>query len=168
MALRLEAGRPGFAEGIKALLAAKRESAPDVDEAVSAIIADVIARGDEALVELTRRYDRFDVAASGLAIGPAEVDAALARCEPAALAALRVARDRIEAFHARQIPAGHDGTDAEGVRLGWRWTAIEAVGLYVPGGTASYPSSVLMNAIPAKVAGVRARRGRGADAGRTS
>jgi histidinol dehydrogenase len=152
MARRLDAGSPDFERAFADLLGAKREIAPDVDDAVAAIIADVVARGDKALRELTRRFDRHDP--GDLAIGAEEVDAASARCDPAALDALRLAHRRIEAFHHGQLPADHDETDALGVRLGWRWTALEAVGLYVPGGTASYPSSVLMNAVPAKVAGV--------------
>ena len=154
MAQRLDAARPGFAQAFEALLGAKRESSEDVDRAVAAIIADVVARGDEALVELTRRFDRHDVTAETLRVTEAETDAAVAAADREALEALRLARRRIETYHAKQIPADHDATDEEGVRLGWRWTAIQAAGLYVPGGTASYPSSVLMNAVPAKVAGV--------------
>jgi histidinol dehydrogenase len=154
MPRRLDAARPDFADGFAALLGAKRETAEDVDRAVAAIIADVVARGDEALVEYTRRFDRFDLTRDRLRVSDREIDAALAEADHGALDALRLAAKRIETYHARQIPADHDATDAEGVRLGWRWTAIQAAGLYVPGGTASYPSSVLMNAIPAKVAGV--------------
>jgi histidinol dehydrogenase len=154
MAQRLDAARPGFAQAFEALLGAKRESSEDVDRAVAAIIADVVARGDEALVELTRRFDRHDVTSATLRVTEAEIDAAVAAADREALEALRLARRRIETYHAKQIPADHDTTDEEGVRLGWRWTAIQAAGLYVPGGTASYPSSVLMNAVPAKVAGV--------------
>ncbi len=154
MAQRLDAARPGFEEAFGALLGAKRETAEDVDRAVAAIIADVIARGDDALVELTRRYDRHEVTTETLRISEAEIDAALQAADPEALDALRLAHRRIKTYHARQVPGDEDFTDEEGVRLGWRWTAIQAVGLYVPGGTASYPSSVLMNAVPAKVAGV--------------
>ena len=118
-----------------------------------AILADVLARGDEALVEYTRKFDRFAVDVQNLRVGRAEIEAARAACPAAAVAALEVARERILAFHQRQKPQDMRFTDELGVELGWRWTAIEAVGLYVPGGTASYPSSVLMNAIPAKVAG---------------
>ncbi len=118
-----------------------------------AIIADVAARGDAALIELTQKFDRVDLGAIGLRVTPAELDAATAACEPAALDALKLARDRIEAYHRRQLPTDDRWTDPLGVELGHRWTAIEAVGLYVPGGTAAYPSSVLMNAVPAKVAG---------------
>ncbi len=120
-----------------------------------AIIADVAARGDRALVELTRKFDRVDLDR----VGPAGHARRRSRpphaaCDRRALDALALARDRIEAYHRRQLPKDDRFTDALGVELGHRWTAIEAVGLYVPGGTAAYPSSVLMNAVPAKVAGV--------------
>ena len=118
-----------------------------------AIIADVQTRGDKALFDLTLKFDRLDLAKVGLRVSAAEIDAAAAACDPQALAALKVARDRIEAYHRRQKPKDDRFTDELGVELGTRWTAIEAVGLYVPGGTAAYPSSVLMNAVPAKVAG---------------
>ena len=154
MPSRLDMRREDFAAQFSALLAAKREVSQDVDEAVAAIIADVVARGDEALGEYTRRFDRVDTATLGLRIGDAEIAAARSACEPAALAALELAHARITAFHLRQKPSDLRFTDEQGVELGWRWSAIEAVGLYVPGGTASYPSSVLMNAVPAKVAGV--------------
>jgi histidinol dehydrogenase len=121
---------------------------------VRAIIADVAARGDEAVLELTRKFDRVDLGQVGLKVTAAEIEQAYAACGHKALAALALARDRIEAYHRRQLPADDRFTDALGVELGHRWTAIEAVGLYVPGGTAAYPSSVLMNAVPAKVAGV--------------
>lgn len=154
MAQRLDAAQPDFAQAFAALLGAKREVAEDVDKAVAAIIADVVSRGDDALVELTRRFDRHEVTREMLRVSEAELDRALAASDGEALDALRLAASRIETYHARQIPPDHDSTDNAGVRLGWRWTAVEAAGLYVPGGTASYPSSVLMNAIPAKVAGV--------------
>jgi histidinol dehydrogenase len=154
MAQRLDYGQADFEERFQSLLAVKRESAADVGRAVDEIVADVAARGDAALIEYTQRFDGHDVDRDNLAIGRAEIDAALERCEPEALDALALARDRIEAFHRAQVPADYETTDAVGVKLGWRWTALEAVGLYVPGGTASYPSSVLMNAVPAKVAGV--------------
>jgi histidinol dehydrogenase len=113
-----------------------------------------VARGDQALVELTRRFDRFDPEVVGLRFAPDEIESALARCDRTALDALTLARDRIEAYHRRQLPSDDRFSDGLGVELGSRWTAIEAVGLYVPGGTAAYPSSVLMNALPARVAGV--------------
>ncbi len=151
---RLNAHAPGFEAAFRSLLLAKREQAEDVDSAVAAIIADVKARGDAAVLELTARFDRLQLDAAGLAISKAEVDAACAQVDAGQLAALRVAAERIEAFHARQRPLDDHFTDAAGVRLGLRWTPVDAVGLYVPGGTATYPSSVLMNAMPARVAGV--------------
>jgi len=154
MPVRLDAQDADFAARFKAFLATKREVAEDVEHAVRAIIADVVARGDTALIELTAKFDRLDLDASGLRVTDKEIDAAVAACAPDARAALELARDRIEHYHRRQLPADDRFTDAAGVELGHRWTAIEAVGLYVPGGTASYPSSVLMNAVPAKVAGV--------------
>ena len=154
MPQRLDAARPGFAEAFAALLGAKREVSEDVDTAVAGIIREVMARGDEALIEFTARFDRFDLTPETLRVSDAEIAAATDASDPAALEALRLAARRIEIYHRHQVPADHDTIDAEGVRLGWRWTAVQAAGLYVPGGTASYPSSVLMNAIPAKVAGV--------------
>jgi histidinol dehydrogenase len=154
MPLRLDSQNADFSERFRDLLAQKRETAQDVEQAVRAIIADVATRGDRALFELTARFDRVDLAKPGLRVTVAELDAAEKACDGKALAALKLARDRIEAYHRRQVPAGDRFTDALGVELGAKWTAIEAVGLYVPGGTASYPSSVLMNAVPAKVAGV--------------
>ncbi len=153
MPLTLRAADPGFETAFRALLAAKREVSDDVDVAAAALIDDVRRRGDAALIDATRRFDRLDLAGRGLRVTQAEIDAAAAEAPPAAKAALTLARDRIEAFHRRQKPADLRFTDALGVELGWRWTAIESVGLYVPGGTASYPSSVLMNGVPAKVAG---------------
>ena len=154
MPIRLDTRASDFAEKFRAFLDTKREASADVEASVRAIIADVAARGDDALVELTWKFDRVAIAAAGLRVTPVEVDAAYAACERKALDALFFARERIEAYHRRQVPANDRFTDALGVELGHRWTAIEAVGLYVPGGTAAYPSSVLMNAVPAKVAGV--------------
>src|SRR6185437_3064786 len=154
MPLRLDSQNADFPERFRDLLAQKRETAQDVEQAVRAIIADVATRGDRALFELTARFDRVDLAKPGLRVTVAEIDAAEKACDGKALAALKLARDRIETYHRRQMPAGDRFTDALGVELGAKWTAIEAVGLYVPGGTASYPSSVLMNAVPAKDAGV--------------
>jgi histidinol dehydrogenase len=155
MPIRLTTSDPGFAARFEALLAMKREVSEDVDRAVAAIIDDVRARGDAALVELTRTFDHVDLSTSGLAVSKAEIAAAASACPARQLEALRFAAARIRAYHERQKPADLRFRDAAGVELGWRWSAIEAVGLYVPGGTASYPSSVLMNAIPAKVAGVK-------------
>jgi histidinol dehydrogenase len=154
VAIRLDDRDPGFELNFGAFLATKREVSEDVDARVAEIIGDVRSRGDAALVEWTRRLDRFDVTAETLLIGAAEVDAAVEAVDRETLDALTLARDRIAAHHARQRPVDDRYTDALGVELGSRWTAIEAAGLYVPGGTASYPSSVLMNAVPAKVAGV--------------
>jgi histidinol dehydrogenase len=154
MPIRLDARAPDFAERFRAFLATKREAAADVEAVVRAILADVAARGDTALLELTCKHDRLDLAASGLKITAGEIETAYAACDRRALDALALARDRIEAYHRRQLPRNERFTDELGVELGHRWTAIEAVGLYVPGGTAAYPSSVLMNAVPAKVAGV--------------
>lgn len=157
MPLRLDVRDSDFAARFEGLVRSKRESEADVGDAAKAILDDVAARGDAALIDYTRRFDRFDPAATGLAITAAEVDAAVARVPPGTRAALELAAGRIEAFHARQMPQGFEIVDAEGVRLGLRWTAMDAVGLYVPGGKAAYPSSVLMNAIPARVAGVARR-----------
>jgi histidinol dehydrogenase len=154
MTIRLDIRADDFAQGFRAFLDTKREVAADVEAAVRAIVADVAGRGDQALKEHTRKFDRFDPDAAGLRVDPAEISAALDTCGAKALSALELARDRIEAFHRRQLPQDDRFEDALGVELGSRWTAIEAVGLYVPGGTAAYPSSVLMNAVPAKVAGV--------------
>ena len=154
MPLRLDSQSADFADRFRSLLALKRETAQDVEEAVRDIIADVVARGDRALFELTARFDRVDLAKIGLRVTTAEIDAAEKSCDGNATAALKVARDRIEAYHRRQKPSDDRFTDSLGVEMGAKWTAIEAVGLYVPGGTAAYPSAVLLNAVPAKVAGV--------------
>jgi histidinol dehydrogenase len=150
----LNTSDPGFEAGFAALLAVKREVAEDVGVAVAAIIADVRARGDAALIELTARFDRLDLTPERLAFSPAEIEAECAKVGAEDAAALTLAADRIRNYHARQMPADARWTDASGAELGWRWTAVASAGLYVPGGTASYPSSVLMNAIPARVAGV--------------
>lgn len=154
MPLRLDMRSPDFKASFDSLLAMKREVSDDVDQAVQAIISAVIARGDEALIEFSKKFDRVDLNALGLRVTPAEVEAAVRLAPAGAVAALRLAHERIIAFHERQKPQDLRFTDSLGVELGWRWLPIEAVGLYVPGGTASYPSSVLMNAAPAKVAGV--------------
>ena len=154
MPVRLDRASADFAELFAGFLARKREVAADIESATRAIVDDVAARGDRALIEATRKYDRLDLTAAELRVSPAEIEAAVKACDVETLDALKFARDRIEAFHRRQLPADQRFTDALGVQLGWRWSAIEAVGLYVPGGTAAYPSSVLMNAVPAAVAGV--------------
>lgn len=154
MPLRLSTSESDFEARFSALLAAKREVSEDVDTTVRAILTDVRARGDRALIELSLKLDRIDLAKTSLRITKSEIDSAVAQADRETLAALRLARDRIEVHHRRQMPKDDRYTDAVGAELGWRWTAVEAVGLYVPGGTASYPSSVLMNAVPAVVAGV--------------
>ncbi len=155
MAMALDMQSADFERRFAALLAVKREASADVDAAVAAIIADVRGRGDEALAEHSRRFDRVDLARLGVRIGADEVEAAIAACDKTALEALELAHDRVTEFHRRQKPADLRFTDPLGVELGWRWRPIDAVGLYVPGGAASYPSSVVMNAVPAKVAGCR-------------
>lgn len=157
MPLRLTIDAPEFETGFAELLSAKREVSRDVNDTVAAIIADVEARGDAALLDYTQRFDRMALRPGELAFSAAEMDAAVRECDGQALRALEQAAVRIEAYHARQLPQDDLYTDGDGVELGHRWTAIGAVGLYVPGGTASYPSSVLMNTIPAKVAGVPRR-----------
>lgn len=154
MPIRLDNTAPDFASKFKAFLAMKREVAADIEAATRAIVDDVARRGDAALLEATEKFDRLTLDAAGMRIGEAEVEAAVKACDSETIDALKLARDRIEFFHRRQLPKDDRFTDPLGVELGWRWSAIEAVGLYVPGGTAAYPSSVLMNAIPAKVAGV--------------
>ncbi len=154
MPLRLDARDPAFPAAFAALLAMKREVSQDVETAVRAIVGSVVAEGDAALLRHTKTFDRFDPTGR-LRISEGEIDAAEKACDPKALEALRFAATRIRAYHERQKPKDDRFTDALGVELGYRWTAIDAVGLYVPGGTAAYPSSVLMNAIPAKVAGCK-------------
>jgi len=154
MARRLNNTLPGFEAEFAALLAERRHGPSGNSAKVAEIIADVRARGDTALLEYTARFDGLDLSAAELRLKPDEIKAAAAECPAETRAALAFAAKRIEDFHQRQMPADLDYTDASGVRLGARWNALAAAGLYVPGGTAAYPSSVLMNAIPAKVAGV--------------
>src|SRR5579871_6738550 len=154
MPVRLDTSSADFADRFTAFLAMKREVAADVEAASRRIVDDVARRGDAALIEATQKFDRLELDASRLRVSVGEIDQAVKACDRETVAALEFARDRIESFHRRQLPKDERFTDALGVELGWRWTAIEAVGLYVPGGTAAYPSSVLMNAVPAKVAGV--------------
>jgi histidinol dehydrogenase len=150
----LSSTAPDFDAAFAAILSMKREDSPDVDDAVAAIIADVRARGDAAVIDLTRRFDRLDLTPERLTFTEAEIDAACARVPPEDRAALDLAAERIRAYHLRQMPQDLRWTDPAGAELGWRWTPVAAAGLYVPGGTASYPSSVLMNALPARAAGV--------------
>lgn len=151
----LDTATADFDARFTALLGQKREEAEDVDQAVASIIADVRKRGNAAVIELTSRFDRLDLTPETLAFSPAEIAAEIAKVSPQDRAALDLAADRIRAYHARQMPEDASWQDPTGATLGWRWTPVSAAGLYVPGGLASYPSSVLMNAIPAKVAGVQ-------------
>ncbi len=143
-----------FDSRFTAILNAKREDSPDVDDIVAGIIADVRKRGDAAVLDLTAKFDRLELTADQLRVSEAEIDAEIAKVPEAERIALETAAERIRAYHARQIPQDEMWTDEQGATLGWRWTPVSAAGLYVPGGLASYPSSVLMNAVPAKVAGV--------------
>jgi histidinol dehydrogenase len=152
--LRLDANSADFARAFERLVAGKRAAEENVDAAVAAIIADVKLRGDAALLEYTGRFDRVTLTAAGLRIPDPRIDQAMKQAPEKAVAALRMAAQRIADYHKRQLPHGFDYKDADGIRLGARWTPIDIAGLYVPGGTAAYPSSVLMNAVPAKVAGV--------------
>jgi len=151
---RLDASEPGFAAEFDALVNDRRESTSDVSADVAGIIARVKAEGDAALADYTAKFDRFDLGASGWSISKEECAAAYAALAPELRDALNLAADRIRAYHAAQLPENRDYRDATGARLGARWNAVDAAGVYVPGGRAAYPSSVLMNIIPAKVAGV--------------
>lgn len=151
----LDFDAPDFAAQFTAFLGDKREASVDVDDAVAAILRDVETRGDAAIIELTSKFDRLDLTPETFAFTAAEIDAAIATVPPAEAEALTLAAERIRAYHARQLPQDESWTDDVGAELGWRWTPVDAAGLYVPGGLASYPSSVLMNAIPAQVAGVK-------------
>ncbi len=150
----LDFDQPDFEQAFTALLSAKREDSPDVDDTVAEIIAQVRSKGDAAVIELTQKFDRIALTPDTLRITAAEVDTAVAEVSDADRTALELAAARIRAYHERQLPEDAQWQDDAGATLGWRWSAVSAAGLYVPGGLASYPSSVLMNAIPAKVAGV--------------
>ena len=154
MPVALSHDQPDFETRFSALLEAGRAAGADVDAAVAQIVADVQARGLAAVIELTRRFDRLELTEATLAFSADEIDTAVAAVPAAERAALELAAARIRAYHERQMPEDASWEDDAGVRLGWRWTPVDAAGLYVPGGLASYPSSVLMNAIPAQVAGV--------------
>src|SRR5438445_9153413 len=154
MPVRLDISSADFAERFASFLATKREVSADIESATRAIVDDVAARGDLALIEATRKFDRLDLNPGALRITTGEIDAAVKACDTKTLDALEFARGRIESFHRQQLPVDQRFTDALGVELGWRWSAIESVGLSVPGGTAAYPSPVVMNAVPAQVAGV--------------
>ncbi len=154
MPIFLNASDADFEQAFTAFLGTKREDSPDVDAVVAEIIADVRARGDAAVLELTERFDRLTLRADQLAFTQAEIDAECAKVSDQDRAALELAAERIRAYHIRQLPEDHSWTEPNGAKLGWRWGPVSAAGLYVPGGLATYPSSVLMNAVPAKVAGV--------------
>ena len=151
----LDAQAADFEAAFTTMLNAKREDSPDVDAIVAGIIADVRARGDEAVLELTEKFDRIKLTPDTMRVTADEVEEAASQVAPDVRAALELAATRITAYHSRQMPEDAEWTDEAGATLGWRWTPVSAAGLYVPGGLASYPSSVLMNAIPAKVAGVQ-------------
>jgi histidinol dehydrogenase len=151
----LDAQAADFEAAFTTLLNAKREDSPDVDVIVADVIADVRARGDEAVLELTEKFDRIKLTPDTMRVTAAEVEEAASQVAPDVRAALELAATRIAVYHSRQMPEDAEWTDEAGATLGWRWTPVSAAGLYVPGGLASYPSSVLMNAIPAKVAGVQ-------------
>ena len=155
MPVFLDTSSPGFEAAFAQLLAVKRESAPDVDADVAAILADVRERGDASVIDYTARWDRLAITAETMRVSEAEITDACAMVPVAERDALKTAADRIRSYHDRQIPTDARWTDDQGAELGWRWTSVDSAGLYVPGGLASYPSSVLMNAIPAQVAGVR-------------
>lgn len=154
MPIRLDSASPDFEQSFRALLGGKREASQEVGDVVAAIIADVRARGDAALVELTNKFDRTNFTAADLRISPEEIDQAAARVSDEVRAALQTAHDRIKAHHEKQLPTDNVYQDALGVTLGTRWTPVDAVGIYVPGGLATYPSTVIMGAVPAKLAGV--------------
>src|SRR4029077_18415037 len=154
MPIRLDRSSADFDQRFAAFLAAKREVSADVEAAARSIVEDVAKRGDAALIEATRKFDRLELDVASLRVAVAEIDAAVKACDAATLDALKLARDRIETYHVRQLPKDERFTDPLGVERGWRDGATRCGGLYVPGGTAAYPSSVLMNAVPAKVAGV--------------
>src|SRR6202161_1148409 len=155
MAVALDMQSADFDESLASLVAAKRETPADVDLTVADIIDDVRHRGDVALAELSLRFERIEIGRIGLKIAAADIEAAIGACEKTALEALKLAHARVMDFHLRQKPADLFFAAPLGVKLGWRWRPIDSVGLYVPGGAATYPSSVIMNAVPAKVAGCR-------------
>ncbi len=154
MPVFLDTTSADFEPAFQALLSAKREDSPDVDAVVAQIIDDVRTRGDASVIELTAKFDRLELTPETMAFSSNEIAEAVAQVTPQDRAALELAAERIRAYHEKQMPEDHQWTDEAGATLGWRWSAVSAAGLYVPGGLASYPSSVLMNAIPAKVAGV--------------
>src|SRR5882724_5760546 len=152
---RLDAREHGFETRFAEFLTGKREAQQDINDAVAAIVAEVRKRGDAALIDYTQRFDRLELQAGQIRLGQAEIDQAAAECPTPVRDALQFAAQRIESYHRKLLPSDLDYRDASGVQLGARWRPLASVGLYVPGGTASYPSSVLMNAVPARVAGVK-------------
>lgn len=155
MPVFLDTTSSDFETAFQTLLSAKREDSPDVDAVVAGIIDDVRNRGDVAVIELTAKFDRLELTPATMAFSAEEISDAVRQVSDEDRAALELAAERIRTYHEKQLPLDHEWTDATGATLGWRWSAVSAAGLYVPGGLASYPSSVLMNAIPAKVAGVK-------------
>lgn len=155
MTLTLDIRDPDFERDFSAFLDSKRENAADVNAVVSEILENIRRRGDKAVLDYTNKFDRLDLTEQTMRISDEEIEQAVAACDKETLDALYLAAERIEAFHEKQLPESHFFNDETGALLGWRWTPVMAAGLYVPGGTAAYPSSVLMNAIPAKVAGVK-------------
>lgn len=151
----LTTSAPDFEQQFRAILSGKREQSEEVDGVVAGILKDVQTRGDAALFDYTAKFDDHSITAENIRFTEAEIDAAIVQVSPETKAALELAAKRIELYHREQIPADKSWVDLQGVELGWRWTSLDSVGLYVPGGTAAYPSSVLMNAIPARVAGVQ-------------
>src|SRR6185312_12824652 len=145
---------PGFASAFQAFLDERRGSPADVDAAVAGILAEVQAEGLEAVLRFAERFDKVTLDEHSLRVGPEEIERGVAETAPEVREAIAFAAGRIRAYHERQRPQDERFTDDAGVELGWRWTALESVGIYVPGGRAAYPSSVLMNAVPAKAAGV--------------
>ena len=154
MPIFLDSTDANFEASFRNLLSMKREDSPDVDHVVAGIIEEVKARGDAAVIDFTKRFDRFDVTAQTLCISDSEVDVQISKVSSVERNALELAAQRIRAYHEKQLPEDRKWREENGAELGWRWTPVSAAGLYVPGGLASYPSSVLMNAIPANVAGV--------------
>ncbi|MGE0604874.1 MAG: histidinol dehydrogenase, partial [Xanthobacteraceae bacterium] len=154
MPIILDTSADGFAARFETFLGSKREASEDVDAVAREILRAVEARGDEALIGYSKKFDRVDLTPQTIRISAQEIDAAFEMADQKTVAALQFAKDRIESHHRKQLPQDQRYTDPLGVELGYRWSALESVGIYVPGGKAAYPSSVLMNAVPAVVAGV--------------
>ena len=155
MPRRLDTSNPKFEVDFELFVSAKRDIEEDVDAVAASIINDVRQNGDQAVAAYTEKFDRLTLTPGEFTVDPRQIDEAVDACDPKMIRALELAASRIRAFHETQLPEALEFKDSEGVKLGARWTPLDAVGLYVPGGTASYPSSVLMNAVPANVAGVQ-------------